>query len=119
MHDIVSPEYASQRILHIGALVADLQTKRAEFAGKALQLTDKEYLVLELLLLRKGQIVTREMLMNHLYEEPEAKDSIIDVFLSRLRKKIGTASGGTVSIETLFKQGYVLQEKTSAKPTRK
>jgi len=57
-------------------------------------LTGKEYAVLELLTLQKGTIVTREMLLNHLYggsDEPELK--IIDVFVCKLRKKLAQATG--------------------------
>ena len=59
----------------------------------------------------KGTIVTREMLLNHLYggtEEPELK--IIDVFVCKLRKKLAQATGGDHSIETVWGRGYMLRD---------
>jgi two-component system cell cycle response regulator CtrA len=58
-------------------------------------LTGKEYQMLELLSLRKGTTLTKEMFLNHLYggmDEPELK--IIDVFICKLRKKLANASSG-------------------------
>ena len=55
-----------------------------------MHLTGKEYEILELLALRKGTTLTKEMFLNHLYggmDEPELK--IIDVFICKLRKKLG------------------------------
>jgi DNA-binding response OmpR family regulator len=65
-------------------------------------LTGKEYQMLELLSLRKGMTLTKEMFLNHLYggmDEPELK--IIDVFICKLRKKLANASNGKNYIETV------------------
>ena len=59
-----------------------------------MHLTGKEYQMLELLSLRKGTTLTKEMFLNHLYggmDEPELK--IIDVFICKLRKKTGRSDG--------------------------
>ena len=94
-----------------GDLVVDLNTHVASLGGKPVRLTGKEYAILELLTLRKGGIVTREMLLDHLYggtDEPELK--IIDVFVCKLRKKLAQAEGGDHYIETVWGRGYILHE---------
>ena len=66
--------------------------------------------MLELLSLRKGTTLTKEMFLNHLYggmDEPELK--IIDVFICKLRKKLQVATGGQHYIETVWGRGYVLR----------
>jgi two-component system cell cycle response regulator CtrA len=66
-------------------------------------LTGKEYQMLELLSLRKGTTLTKEMFLNHLYggmDEPELK--IIDVFICKLRKKLAVACNGEHYIETVW-----------------
>ena len=76
-----------------------------------MHLTGKEYQMLELLSLRKGTTLTKEMFLNHLYggmDEPELK--IIDVFICKLRKKLANASNGKNYIETVWGRGYVLRE---------
>jgi len=82
-------------------------------AGARVHLTGKEYQMLELLSLRKGTTLTKEMFLNHLYggmDEPELK--IIDVFICKLRKKLANASNGKNYIETVWGRGYVLREPT-------
>ena len=67
--------------------------------------------MLELLSLRKGTTLTKEMFLNHLYggmDEPELK--IIDVFICKLRKKLATLPNGKNYIETVWGRGYVLRE---------
>ena len=89
----------------------DLDEKTVTVAGSRVHLTAKEYGVLELLALRKGMTITKEMFLNHLYggmDEPELK--IIDVFICKMRKKLANASGGKDYIETVWGRGYVLNE---------
>ena len=74
-------------------------------------LTAKEYHILEILCLRKGTTLTKEMFLNQLYggmDEPEIK--IIDVFICKLRKKLANASGGKNYVETVWGRGYTLRE---------
>jgi len=83
--------------------------------GQRVHLTGKEYQMLELLSLRKGTTLTKEMFLNHLYggmDEPELK--IIDVFICKLRKKLANASSGKNYIETVWGRGYVLREPAEA-----
>src|SRR6266481_3073871 len=101
----------AQSVIQTGDLVVNLDTKTVEVGGQRVHLTGKEYQMLELLSLRKGTTLTKEMFLNHLYggmDEPELK--IIDVFICKLRKKLANASEGRNFIETVWGRGYVLRE---------
>jgi two-component system, cell cycle response regulator CtrA len=101
----------SESIIRTGQLSVNLDTRTVEVDGQPLHLTGKEYGILELLSLRKGTTLTKEMFLNHLYggmDEPELK--IIDVFVCKLRKKLSTATGGDNYIETVWGRGYVLRD---------
>jgi two-component system, cell cycle response regulator CtrA len=105
----------AQSIIQTGDLIVDLDAKKVEINGARVHLTGKEYQMLELLSLRKGTTLTKEMFLNHLYggmDEPESK--IVDVFICKLRKKLASASGGNEFIETVWARGYVLSEPTAA-----
>ena len=101
----------AQSVIITGDLVVNLDQKTVEVDTARVHLTGKEYQMLELLSLRKGTTLTKEMFLNHLYggmDEPELK--IIDVFICKLRKKLATASNGRNYIETVWGRGYVLRE---------
>lgn len=101
----------SQSVIRTGLVNVNLDAKTVEVDGSAVHLTGKEYQMLELLSLRKGTTLTKEMFLNHLYggmDEPELK--IIDVFICKLRKKLAEATGGQNYIETVWGRGYVLRE---------
>jgi len=101
----------SQSIIKTGKLTINLDSRAVEVDGQRLHLTGKEYAMLELLSLRKGSTLTKDMFLNHLYggmDEPELK--IIDVFICKLRKKLSNATGGENYIETVWGRGYVLRE---------
>jgi two-component system cell cycle response regulator CtrA len=101
----------SDSIIKTGKLTVNLDTRTVEVEGQPLHLTGKEYGILELLSLRKGTTLTKEMFLNHLYgglDEPELK--IIDVFVCKLRKKLAAATGGDNYIETVWGRGYVLRD---------
>src|SRR5262249_17399843 len=98
-------------IIKTGDLNVNIDTKTADISGTPVRLTVKEYQILELLSLRKGTNLTKEMFLNHLYggmDEPELK--IIDVFICKIRKKLGKASNGKNYIETMWGRGYVLRD---------
>ena len=100
----------AQSVIQTGDLVVNLDTKTVEVDGARVYLTGKEYQVLELLALRRGMTLTKEMMLNHLYggmDEPEIK--IIDVFMCKLRRKLANASGGKNYVETMWGRGYVLR----------
>ena len=101
----------SESVIRIGKVCVNLDNRTVDVQGNPLHLTSKEYAILELLALRKGQILTKEMFLNHLYggiDEPELK--IIDVFVCKLRKKLSEASDGENYIETVWGRGYVLKD---------
>ena len=101
----------SESIIRTGRLSVNLDSRVVEVDEQPLHLTGKEYGILELLSLRKGTTLTKEMFLNHLYggmDEPELK--IIDVFVCKLRKKLATATGGDNYIETVWGRGYVLRD---------
>jgi two component transcriptional regulator, winged helix family len=101
----------AQAIIHTGRISVNLDAKTVDVDGAAVHLTGKEYQMLELLSLRKGTTLTKEMFLNHLYggmDEPELK--IIDVFICKLRKKLAEATGGENYIETVWGRGYVLRD---------
>jgi len=105
----------AQSVILTGMVCVNLDAKTVEVDGKTVHLTGKEYQMLELLSLRKGTTLTKEMFLNHLYggmDEPELK--IIDVFICKLRKKLAEATGGENYIETVWGRGYVLRDPSPA-----
>ena len=106
----------AQSVIQTGDLIVNLDTKTVEVGGQRVHLTGKEYQMLELLSLRKGTTLTKEMFLNHLYggmDEPELK--IIDVFICKLRKKLANASEGRNFIETVGGVGWALGERDKDK----
>ncbi|WP_296478564.1 response regulator transcription factor CtrA [Roseinatronobacter sp.] len=101
----------AQSIICTGKIAVNLDAKTVDVAGQTVHLTGKEYQMLELLSLRKGTTLTKEMFLNHLYggmDEPELK--IIDVFICKLRKKLTEATDGENYIDTVWGRGYVLRD---------
>ena len=101
----------SESIIRTGKLSVNLDGRTVEVDDKPVHLTGKEYGIMELLSLRKGTTLTKEMFLNHLYngmDEPELK--IIDVFVCKLRKKLATVSDEEVYIHTVWGRGYVLRD---------
>ncbi|MEM1274673.1 MAG: response regulator transcription factor [Pseudomonadota bacterium] len=101
----------AQSVIRTGNIAVNLDAKTVEVSGAPVHLTGKEYQMLELLSLRKGTTLTKEMFLNHLYggmDEPELK--IIDVFICKLRKKLSEANSGDNHIETVWGRGYVLRD---------
>ena len=113
----------AESLIRTGKLTVNLDSKSVEVESGRLHLTGKEYAMLELLSLRKGSTLTKEMFLNHLYggmDEPELK--IIDVFICKLRKKLAAATGGENYIETVWGRGYVLRDPAandSSKPQKR
>jgi len=102
--------------IRIGRLAVDLASRTVTVEGQPLKVTAKEYGILELLALRRGTTLSKEVFLDHLYggiDEPEQK--IIDVFICKLRKKIQAVGGGP-GIETVWGQGYVLREPRDGAP---
>jgi two-component system cell cycle response regulator CtrA len=105
----------SQPTLSVGPLNLNLGSREVRIHDREVHLTGKEYAILELLTLRKGLVLTKDVFLNHLYggiDEPEAK--IIDVFICKLRKKLAQAGAGEL-IGTVWGRGYVLREPSQAR----
>jgi two-component system, cell cycle response regulator CtrA len=101
----------AEPVIQCGDLIIKQQLKRAHVAGRPVPLTTREFQLLELLALRQGSTITKEMILNRMYggmDEPELK--IIDVYICKLRKKLAAASGGRDYIETVWGRGYMLRE---------
>lgn len=97
--------------IRAGKLVVDLDTRTAAAGGAPVPLTGQEYAVLALLARRKGQAVTKAMLLDHLYGGLVRPDTrIVEVFVCKLRKKLSRACGGDNFIHTVRGGGYSLLE---------
>jgi len=114
----------SEAGIRIGKLLINLDRQNVEVAGHPLPLTRREYAILEILSMRKGIVLTKEIILNHLYggvDEPGSK--IIDVFMCKLRKKLRHATAGANYIENDWGRGYVLRDPadsvTAHKPARR
>src|SRR3954467_6530196 len=97
--------------IRTGKLSVNIDSRTVTAGERTLHLTAKEYGILELLSLRKGMTLTKEMFLNHLYggmDEPDLK--IIDVFICKLAKRLAQATGGDHYIETVWGRGYVLRD---------
>jgi two-component system cell cycle response regulator CtrA len=102
----------SQPTLRLGSIELNLDSREVTVDGQEVHLTGKEYSILELLVLRKGMVLTKEAFLNHLYggmDEPEMK--IIDVFICKLRKKLAVAGADNL-IGTVWGRGYIIREPT-------
>jgi len=94
----------------VGPVRLMLDSREVTVGDQQVHLTGKEYAILELLMLRKGIVLTKEMFLNHLYggmDEPEAK--IIDVFICKLRKKLAGYAAGDL-ITTVWGRGYMMRD---------
>ena len=101
----------AESVIKVGRLTINLKNHEVEVDDKPIHLTGKEYTILELLCLRRGATLTKDMFLNHLYggiDEPELK--IIDVFICKLRKKLMDAMGGENYIDTVWGRGYTLRD---------
>jgi two-component system, cell cycle response regulator CtrA len=101
----------SQTVIATGKLSVNLDSRTVEAKGVRVPVTAREYQILELLSLRKGATLSKDLLMDHLYggmDEPEAK--IIDVFICKLRKKLASVCDGEQYIQTVWGSGYRLDD---------
>ena len=102
----------SQSVIKAGDIEVNLDGKTVEVRGNTVHLTGKEYQMSELLSLRKGTTLIKEMFLNHLYggmDEPELK--IIDVFICESRKKLSDAIGRKNHSKTVWGRGYALRDR--------
>jgi two-component system cell cycle response regulator CtrA len=110
-----SKGYAHSK-LSIGPLQLDLDSHEVAVDGQRVHLTGKEYAVFELLVLRRGMVISKEAFLDHLYgglDEPERK--IVDVFICKLRRKLAHAGADNL-ISTVWGRGYKVNEAESTPP---
>jgi two-component system OmpR family response regulator len=92
-------------VITIGDLTIDTAARRVALAGEAVELTAREYALLEYLALHRGQVVTRTTLYEHLFDEDDDTFSnLLDVHVSNLRKKLGRDL-----IATRRGHGYIIE----------
>lgn len=98
----------SQPVLQCGDVSLDTRSQIVTVAGQAVELTSFEYRILEFLMLRAGEVISKAELTERLYEQDFERDSnVIEVFVGRLRKKLDP-EGTRQPIETLRGRGYRL-----------
>ena len=109
----------SHSIIEIGDIALNMTNRTVTVRGQPVHLTGKQYQMLELLVLRKGMTVTKEMMLSHLYgglDEPDVK--IVDVFICKLREKLARVTGPKrrrtwakdSPIQTIWGRGYMLRD---------
>ncbi len=110
---LASPE------IKIGPMTLNVLQRKVYIYDTDLSLTNKEYAILELLAMKRGSVLAKEVFLNHIYggmDEPEGK--IIDVFICKLRKKIADITGGISLIETVWGRGYTIREENESIPKK-
>jgi DNA-binding response OmpR family regulator len=94
--------------LKVQDLHIDLNARRVRRADEEITLTSREYMLLEYLAMRAGQIVSRTDIWEHVYEfKSDASSNVVDVYIGYLRKKI-EKNGAPPLIQTVRGQGYIL-----------
>jgi DNA-binding response OmpR family regulator len=103
-------------LLSIGDLEINTAAKSVKRGGKAIELTAREYLLLEYLAMRQGQVVSRTDIWEHLYDdEDQTTSNVVDVYIGYLRAKVDRPFG-TALIQTRRGQGYMLALKPEGEP---
>jgi two-component system cell cycle response regulator CtrA len=119
MHAIIRRSRGhSHSTLQVRGLSLDLERREVTANGIAVALTGKEFELLQLLMLRKNLVLTKEAILDQLYgglDEPEVK--IIDVFVCKIRKKLARAGLDNV-IGTVWGRGYTIDGVSNGGPHR-
>jgi DNA-binding response OmpR family regulator len=91
-------------VLRAGEIVLDLRTRRAATEGRTVDLTAREFTMLEVLIRHAGQVLSREQLLSHVWGyDYDPGSNVVDVYVGYLRKKLAPDS-----IETVRGMGYRL-----------
>ena len=92
-------------IVEVAGVQIDTAARTVTKRGEVVELSAKEYALLELLALHRGRLVTRSMIYEHIYgEEDDTLSNVVDVYVSNLRRKLGSEL-----IETRRGQGYIIR----------
>ena len=112
MRALIRRKYGEKNpVLHIDDLAIDTRCREVIRNGELIELTPKEYALLEFLALRAGEVVTRTDIWEHVYDfQSESQSNVVDVYISYLRKKVDR-EGMSKLIHTRRGHGYVLGEK--------
>ena len=98
-------------VLTIGDLEIDTQTRRVSRSGVEIELPSKEFAVLELLARHSDEVITRSMLMEHIWgSDFETFSNVVDVYIRNLRRKVDT-EGKKKLIHTIRGGGYSLSDR--------
>jgi DNA-binding response OmpR family regulator len=90
-------------VLRLGDVEINTAARTVKRAGKAVELTPKEYALVELLALHRGELVTRTMIYDHIYDETDdSLSNVVDVHVSNVRRKLGRDF-----METRRGEGYI------------
>ena len=100
-----------KNILSIFDISMDIEKEKVSISGREVELTKKEYMILEYLLRNKGQLISRNQLLEHAWDRNvDIFTNVLDTHIKNLRKKLGR-SGDT--IKTIYGSGYrILDEET-------
>lgn len=91
-------------ILRVGEVEIDTASRTVRRGGRPVELTPKEYALAEFLAMHRGELVTRSMIYDHLYDEnDDTLSNVVDVYVSNLRRKLGRGF-----VETRRGQGYIV-----------
>ncbi len=96
---------AEQTVLRHGDLALDLRTRRADVAGHSVELSAREFTMLEVLMRHPGQVMSREQLLSHVWGyDFDPGSNVVDVYVGYLRRKLGRER-----IATVRGMGYALE----------
>jgi DNA-binding response OmpR family regulator len=96
---------AEQTVLRTGDVALDLRTRRASVDGRTVELSAREFTMLEVFLRHAGQVLSREQLLSHVWGyDYDPGSNVVDVYVGYLRRKLGEGT-----IETVRGMGYVLR----------
>ena len=100
----------SQPVIKIHNLELDISARKVRRAGREIQLTNKEFALLEYLILNKNKVITRTMISEHVWDiHFDAGSNVIDVIINFLRKKIETEGEDRI-IQTIRGTGYMIKD---------
>lgn len=97
---------SEQTMLRLGAIGLDLRRRRAQVDGKLIELSAREFTMLEVFLRHPGQVMSREQLLSHVWGyDFDPGSNVVDVYVGYLRRKLGKDR-----IDTVRGMGYALRE---------
>ena len=101
---------AEVTMLSVGGVDLDLRTRSAAVGGRRVELTAREFAMLETFMRHPGQVLTREQLLSHVWGyDHDPGSNVVDVYIGYLRRKLGEGA-----IETLRGMGYRMPEEAAA-----